>query len=229
MHKLLFHIVLLIAALVTFVSCKKDNEKWDQTQESQLSYKASTNELTIAGKSFVMDTIQLQLTDIKLTGERLQSDPISLIQVKNSPSDFLNNSTSEVLDIPCGTYTSMKLTTNLEVNGSPSLRIAGTYFFPNNNTYEIRIALDIAANYIISPSDVDGSTTVLIDEGALKNIQFLLDTEELFSEINPGLWNAAAVTSQNGAQTVVVDAMNNTNVYNALNAKIGDALTAKFQ
>lgn len=229
MHKTPLHIFILAMVLVTFIACNKNADKWDETQKAQVKYGISSNEITIAGKSFVMDTIQLELTDLKLTGERLQSDPISLTQTKNITTDFINNSGNEVLEIPCGTYTTMQLNTSLKVNGSPSLRITGTYFFPNNNTYEIQISLDIATNYKISLSDIDGSSTVLIDNDTQKKIQFLLDTDVLFSEVNPGLWNAAAVTSQNGAQTVVVNEINNANVYNALNAKIGAALTAQFQ
>jgi hypothetical protein len=217
----------LLLTISSLVSCNK--QKWETVSTSKINFSVSDTEVIIAGKSFIMDTIQLQLTDLNLTGERLQSDPISLVHSTSNSVDFLNQTGNEGFDIPIGTYTSMNLSTNLLVNGDPSIKIAGTYFFPNNTTYEISIALDIENAYFISLNDTDGSSTILIDENSTKSLQVSLDTEILFSDITPGLWNAAAVTSQNGSQTIVVNELNNANIYNALNSKIGESLIAQFQ
>ena len=73
------------------------------------------------------------------------------------------------------------------------------------------------------------SISLVIEEDSQKSISFTLDTEILFSDLNPGLWNAAAVTNNNGAQTIQVDALNNANIYNAISGKIGESFIVQFQ
>lgn len=217
-----------LIALVALTSCEKNKQDWSVTENSPVTYTATKSEITIAEKPFVMEHISLGLTDLVLTGDRLQSNSIYLTQPTNGGVNFLNPIGSPSFDIPLGTYPQMQLSTGLLQNDIPSIDITGTYYFPNNTFYEVSIQLDLAENYNIPLKDVDGSSTILIKEEQSKMLLVLLDTEKLFSEINPGLWNAAAVTSQNGSQTIVVDEMNNDNIYNALSSKIGESLFVKF-
>lgn len=227
MRKTSLLLIPLILMLVLISSCNKQD--WSATEKSDVKYTISNTEVTLAGKPFVMNSLQLELTDLLLTGERIQSDPIAISKTINGTIDFLNPSEDLSFDIPIGTYTEMILSSSLEENGTPSINIIGTYFLASNDTYEVSIALDIEAQYLIQLKDTDGASTILIDDTSTKKLQIVLDTETLFSEVNPGLWNAAAVTSQNGFQTIVVNELNNTNIYNAINTKISESLIANFQ
>lgn len=196
---------------------------------SEVHYSVTSDELTIAGKSFIMESVELNLTDLVLFGERLQSDPVSLTQPLNAFTQFINNVNNHHFKIPIGTYTVVKFSTELASLGAPSCTITGKYFSPNGTTYNVDIALKINHDYSIQLQDTDGSSTVLIEGDNKKNLSVALDTQMLFEDINPGLWNAAVVTSNNGAQTIVVDDMNNANIKSALEAKMGTSLVVRFQ
>jgi hypothetical protein len=87
----------LLLTISSLVSCNK--QKWETVSTSKINFSVSDTEVIIAGKSFIMDTIQLQLTDLNLTGERLQSDPISLVHSTSNSVDFLNQTGNEGFDI----------------------------------------------------------------------------------------------------------------------------------
>ena len=217
---------LFIVATILF-GCKKQD--WNVTIQSQVQFKASTDEITIAGKQFVMDEIRIDLSDIRIAGDRIQSNPIDIVLADNASTDFLHATSVKPFDLPIGTYPQMSFSTTIESNGSPSVNISGTYDLANGNTYDVVIALEIDQDIITLLTDSDGSNTILIEEDSQKTIAITLDTEILFSDLIPGLWNAAAVTNNNGSQTIQVDALNNTNIYNAINNKVGESFVVQLQ
>ncbi len=220
-------LVLLLISVSLVVGCNK--KKWNETFPSAVSYKASSNEVTLAGKPLVIDSLRLNYSDLHLKGERLQGEPIHLIHNNNAVIDFLNAPVGPSFEVPRGTYTEMTLETSLQTTTEPSLQIYGTYFLQQGDTYPVEISLEINQELIYNVLDVDGETMILIDEDNPKDLTIEMDLEILFSEIIPGLWNAAIVTAQNGSQTIVVDELNNNNIYNGLSSKIGEALIVKFQ
>lgn len=218
---------LLIISISLLVGCNK--KKWNETFPSAVSYETSSNEVTLAGKPFIMESLFVNYSDFHLKGERLQGESIHLIQDNSTAIDFINPSGASNFDIPRGTYTKMTLETALQSTNEPGLQIKGVYNLQNGSTYDVDISLDIYEELLYNVLDVDGETTILIDEDHPKNLAIRMDTEILFSEINPGLWNAAAVTSQNGSQTIVVDELNNANINTALKSTIVEALIVEFQ
>lgn len=219
--------LLLVTFIPLLVACNKT--QLDATSTTQVTFESSNNEVIIAGKSFVMDQILISLDDIRIFGESIQQGPVDLKIQGNTNSDFLNSTNGKSVEIPVGTYPEMNFTTAVVSNGAPSVIISGIYYLQNGNTYNVEIALVIDQEISSQLLDTDGSTTILIEEGTAKNISVQLDTEILFSDLIPGLWNAAAVTSNNGSETIQVDALNNTNIYNAISGKIGESFKVKFE
>ncbi|GAB5417730.1 MAG: hypothetical protein Crog4KO_25210 [Crocinitomicaceae bacterium] len=220
-------LVLLLVSASILASCNK--KKWNETFPSAVSYETSSNEVTLAGKPFVIESLITNYSGLHLKGERLQGESIDLIQANSTVIDFINAPAGPNFEIPRGTYTEMTLETVMQNSTEPSLKITGTYYFPGGTTYSVDISLEINEQLIYDVIDVDGESTILIDEDNPKDLTIYMDIEVLFSEINPGLWNAAAVTSQNGSQTIVVDELNNASIYNGLSSQIGEALIVKFQ
>ncbi|MCR9172756.1 MAG: hypothetical protein NXI10_09705 [bacterium] len=216
--------ILVIAAML--LGCNKQD--WSVTVKSEVRCTTSSNETEIAGKSFVMDQVMINLAEMTITGERIQSDPIEITLYGNEDADFLSPIALHPVDIPIGTYPEMYFSSAVVSNGAPSVNITGTYYLGNGDTYDVVIALDISQDISKQIIDTDGSPTILIEESTQKNLSLTLDTDILFSDINAGLWNAAAVTNNNGAETVQVDLLNNENIYNAISAKLNDALIVQF-
>ncbi|PWL28141.1 MAG: hypothetical protein DCO96_09190 [Fluviicola sp. XM-24bin1] len=222
-----FATVLLLFAAFAFTACNKQH--LNKTTKSSVIFAASSNEVEIAGQPFVMDQITLNLADIQISGESIQAGDMSLTLADNASTDFLNPVAGKELEFPVGTYPEMNFNTAVISNGAPSVNIHGTYYRGNGDTYDVIIALNIDQDITSQLLDTDGSTTILLEENDSKSLSLKLDMEILFSDLIPGLWNAAAVTNNNGAQTIAVNELNNTNIYNAISGKIGESFVVGFQ
>ncbi|MFT5859643.1 MAG: hypothetical protein ACI865_001747 [Flavobacteriaceae bacterium] len=224
-----YYILAVLFIGLGFSSCNK--KKWAKTADISIVYAATTNTVVIAGKDFVMDELSVSFSKIELSGDRLQADYVSisnagLVDVNFISPDGVGNS---LIALPQGTFDEMEMPLSIGGNGEQSVRLHGEYFFPNGDIYQIEIALAIDTYELLAVLDNDNETTILIEEGSPRNVKLTMNPQQLFSEVNPGLWNAAAVTSVGGAQTMVVDELNNESVYYALLAGFSTALTAKFE
>ena len=225
--KLIIGIFLVFAALL--VGCSE--KKWAKTTDVSISMSSTSNEVTIAGKQFVMDTILLQFTDMGITGDRLQAESVNVQNSTHSSLEFISGVSVGVgiFKIPQGTFEKMEMPVRIGASASSSVYISGVYFLPSSNTYDVLISLDIDSYELLSVVDVDNSSTILLEEGKARVLNLELDVEALFAEVNPGLWTAAAVTNINGSQTIQIDQLNNSSLYFALLAGVSNSLSTKFQ
>ena len=220
-------ILSLAIIFLMLVSCNKN--EFDQLKPSEVSFKVSGNVVVLAGKDFVMNNVTVNLSDLQLEGHRIQGDPVSLSFALPQSINFLNQNINGNFDFPIGTYTSMVVTSEVHVDGSPSVIIEGIYYKANGDEIEVAIELDVEAEIIASVIDTDGSDVVFIEENLNKQFIFELDVESLFSDINQGLWMAATVTSNNGSETIAVDALHNQNIYDAISGKIVESFNVRFE
>lgn len=222
--KKIISVISILFVLLVLDACAK---KWTKTADTPVHFSATTNELTIAGKTFEIEELKVHFNALSISGERIQAEPIELAYAPNEAINFISDSKSFNWEIPQGTFTSLKLDGNIKT--SNTLVINGVYYFPNGNTYDIQINLDLTDAIHEKVLDSDGSETALVEAKSPKPLSIQLDTEILFSEINPGLWNAAAVTNNNGSETIVVNELNNASLYNALSSKFSESFKVKFQ
>lgn len=227
MRSNIFTLLTLVVVTLVLAGCNKQD--WDVTVQSEVQFKSSSNEVTIAGKPFIMDEITINLSEMKIYGERIQSGPVEVVLLDNGSTDFLSNVNIKPFDLKIGTYPEMYFSTAVVSNGTPSVTIRGTYYPAVGGPQEVMIDLNIDQDILTQLTDSDGTTTILVEENKNKSISLTLDTDTLFSALNPGLWNAAAVTSNNGSQTIVIDELNNNNIYNAISTKIGESFIVAFQ
>ena len=225
MRLLYIVLVALIPAIIT--NCVKKN--WSQTVATKIQYQISTDSLTIAGKPLVIKTAALRFSDFYLNGERLQSEPISLLKSNATPINFLSKIPKKGFHIPIGTYTKMQLKTKLSSGQIPALQLSGIYKWAPNISYRFNIALNLEKDFIIDLKDVDQSTTILIDESLSKTMNVSLDLGVLFSGIDPSAWSNPTVTIQDGELTVEINETNNTDIKTAIENQVGQSLTVHFQ
>lgn len=220
-------ISIFLLAVFALSACGK--KKWNKTVSCNVHYEVSKPAINIANNPLTVEIVELQLNDFILTGDRIQSAPISISQPKNGPVDFLNNSQGDQIDIPIGTYTSMNLKTSLVSNQNNSLTIKGSYQITTNLSYRIIVALNIEQEYDIAVKDSDGSSTLLFDKKSTKTMNVLLDLEALFSGIDASVWNNANITLQNGSLTLEIDDTHNQNLKTAIENQIGESLLVCFE
>lgn len=220
--------IILVASLV-LVSCGK--KKWAKTADVNLAQSTITNEVTIAGKQFVIDKLTIEFSEMGISGDRLQAESVNVKRSGITSIDFISDftSNSEVFKIPQGTFDKMNLSVRIEGSADSSVFISGIYYLSNGNTHDVNISIDIESYVLLPVLDNDNSSTLLIEEDKARTLVLMIDPEILFAEVNPGLWNAAAVTNLNGSETIMVDKLNNESIYFAIMAGVPNSLVAKFE
>lgn len=204
----------VVLVVVAFASCRK---KWDKEVDVRVTSKATTDEILIAGKSFIMDSLLFGVESMELSGKRIQAKDIWLKPSQNQNVNFIHEKELvSSVGIPQGTYDQLKFYFDLGSSNVGSLFVSGNYYMNNGSIYRVRMSFDLNESIVGDVLDSDGGTTVLMEYKNNRTMELRFDPEILFSDITPGLWNAAAVTSLNGANTIVIDGLNNQSIYNSI-------------
>jgi hypothetical protein len=175
-----------------------------------------------------IDSLYIEIGNFSLAGNRLQAEDIYLIN-PSVVSGYFTGSDSELnlkFDVPQGTYESMQLT--MKFNGSMSLRMRGTYHQASGMNKRVIMDLD-CDEFIVKSILESGSTTVLIDKNNPGKIAILIDPNELFSSLNPGMWNSANSSVVGGQDAIEISNSNNGNMYNAIKSKVNASISYSFE
>ena len=222
-------IVLIVASaiLLSLTSCSK--KKWTETTEVSFQGASTSNQVVLANNPFIFDTLNLNISSINITGKRLQANDVNIVKSTSTSLSFNNNSALSSLSIPQGTFEEMNVQYQVSAENDCSFFISGIYYLSNGNTNQIKIKLNLNQFIFQEVIDSDGSSTILLESSIARVLNVQLNPEVLFSDVNNGLWNAASVTSINGANTVQVDELNNQSIYFAISGQISNAITTQFE
>lgn len=222
-------IVLIVASIVllSLTSCSK--KKWTETTEVTFRGALTSDQVVLANNPFIFDTLNLNISSLNLTGKRLQAEDVNLIQSANNTLSLNNNSVLSTINIPQGTFEEMNIQYQITPDNDYSFFISGHYYLNSGAVNEVKIKLNLNQFVFHGVNDSDGSSTILLESDNSRNLNIILNTEVLFSEVNNGLWNAANVTSISGANTIQVDVLNNQSIYLAINNQISNAITTQFE
>jgi hypothetical protein len=175
-----------------------------------------------------IDTMYLEIGNFSLVGNRLQAEDIYLTKPGKVNGNFTGTDTELNVNfaVPQGTYEAMQLT--MQFGGTASLRIRGTYYQANGNSK--RVLIDVNSDeYIVKSILEAGAKTVLIDKNNPGKINILIDPNELFSGLNPGIWNAANPSVVGGQNAIEVSNSNNGNIHDLVKNKINSSISYSFE
>ena len=217
------YIIFTLTAFAFLSGCTKG--QWDVEVPSSTNCSVTTDTIVIAGKNLVFNKLQLESNGYTFTGNRVQAGNITQSSSNTHQFDFINgimNPTID-LDIKQGTYDQMSLNISIDELNSNSLELEGTYYLATGATYEVDMEFDVPTDVLIDMLKDQEFVSFSSDESIHINIQF--NPEILFQDVNPGLWNAAAVTSINGSNTIVVDQLNNQSIYSSIHTNISESIS----
>lgn len=225
MKKTVLFLFIAITGL-TVAGCKKTEFK--ETVTTGIAFKALSMEITWGANYLTIDSLYVEIGNFTLAGDHLQAEDIYLTNPTVVNGYFTGTDTqfNVSFDIPQGTYESMQFT--MKFNGNAALRMRGTYHQSNGMTK--RVIMDVNSDeFIVKSIQQTGSGTVLVDKNNPGKINILLDPDELFSGLNPGIWNAATPSVVGGQDAIQVSNANNGNIHNLVKDKINTSLSYNFE
>lgn len=201
-------IIVLFAFVLLMTSCQKD--KWEQTASTKITIQESEDEdLKINNGKAELEKAQLHISQMTLTGKRLQSDDPNVTIDQQRMFDFKEGTISSKLsiEIPQGNYDELHLT--LISDSTNNFTIELDYEHPGqgqgqgqNNDYTIVMSFNIDDIAPIQIKSKDQESSFLIDAENNYQISINLDLETLFKGVPPGIWNAM-INSNNNQQNIV--------------------------
>lgn len=216
----------LSLAIAALSSCNKTD--WKETVNTGVSFRASSMSINFGANYLEIDTLYIEIGNFSLAGNRLQAEDIYLTNSTVVNGNFTGTDTELNLsfDVPQGTYESMQLT--MKFNGSSALKMRGSYHQANGMIKQVYMEIESDESIVKSILEA-GSPSVLIDKNNPGKIKILLDPEELFSGLNPGIWNASNPSTVGGQDAIEISNANNGNMHDLIKNKINSSISYNFE
>ncbi len=217
------YIIFTLSAFAFLSACTKG--QWDVEVPSTTNCSTTTDTIVLAGKDFVLNKLELESNGYTFVGTRLQAGKITQTSTNTFEFDFLSGIMNPTIDLSIkqGTYDKMNLEILIDNLNDNSLELAGTYYLSTGSTYDVDMKFDVPDDIFIDMLNGQEFVSFSSDESINLNIQ--INPEVLFQDVNPGLWNAASVTSINGSNTIVVDQLNNQSIYSSIHTNISESIS----
>lgn len=224
MKKSIIYLVLFVGAFA-FTACNK--EEWKETVNTKVYFKATGTSIYFGVNYLEIDSFSISMNNFSMVGNRIQAEDIFLVSPETVSGTFVDadDQLSLSFDIPQGTYEQMQL--SMQLSGSSSLTIRGTYHLASGNTKLVLIDFDVQ-DYIVKKILQGGSETVLIDKDSPGSIVLTLDASVLFSDINPSYWNGASPSVVGGQNAIQISNTENANMHSLIANKISASLAYEY-
>ena len=212
-------LLILLAFSAVVNSCNK--KKWKEVSSTNLEMQVSTLKVEWGNNYLEIDTFQIQMTSLNLTGKRLQAEDINLSNNLSILNTVTTTSSTQItqFDIPQGTYEPL----GMGIQFADKISIKGKYYQSNGEIFNVTMNID-NSNYLFTELLNNGSPSITIDKNNPSTIILTIDSDILFSDLNPGIWNAASVSNVGGSNTIVVSNSNNSTILNQVRSKISSSL-----
>ena len=182
--------IFILVALVFLVMSCSDDDKWDKTADGTLTLQKSEDQ-GHDDYHLEINKIEARIKSLTLRGTRLQAESVEIEISKENILDFINGTTSNVVnfEIPQGTYTKIFLDIQLEDSNDGGIELGGGYKNNQNESQSFRINISKSKEINLVGEDDDGSNDFLIIENQSYKIQLSLNLKKLFKNIPHIAWN----------------------------------------
>lgn len=216
---------LLFVSIFAFSACNK--KEWKETVNTKVYFKASGTSIYFGANYLEIDTFSISMNNFSMVGNRIQAEDVFLVNPSTVSGSFIDaeNQLSLSFDIPQGTYEQLQL--SMQLSGSSSLSIRGTYHLASGATKLVMIDFD-EQDHFVKKILQNGSETVLIDKDSPGSIVLTLDANVLFGDLNPSYWNGAATTVVGGQNAIQISNSENADMHSAIRNKISAALAYDY-
>ncbi len=228
--------VLLFAAAIAIIatSCGK---KWKEPARVNFNFVVQTKKSAPEGTpaAINIDAGAAVLTNVEFAGVRKQGEAVNF---QNSPNTSIDLSTGNIIssvyyDIPQGRYTSMNLKLSFSPNttNTNGILMKGTYTLTNMQIIPVQFELKISQIFNVSVKENDGSDEVVLVKDSPRNLKIKINMNEWLAAITPAMFEAATTQNVSGQNTIVINELNNSNIYSGIYNRIsnGAGVTAQFE
>lgn len=224
MKKKLIYCLLFIGV---FASTACNKKEWKETVNTKVYLNAIGTSIYFGVNYLEIDTFSISMNNFSLVGNRIQAEDIFLVNPATTNGTFVgtNSQLSLSFDIPQGTYEQLQL--SMQLSGSSSLSIRGTYHLASGATKLVLIDFE-NQDYIVKKILQSGSETVLIDKDNPGSIVLTLDANVLFADLNPSYWNGASTSVVGGQNAIQISNSQNANMHSLIGNKISASLAYDY-
>jgi hypothetical protein len=229
---------IIIAIALVLVSCKdeltlpakvhfdfgmvifqnEDPAKGQQKTSSPNRYSIESGELTIEA--------------IEFDGRRNQGKDVYFMSNFSekivSQLDTQSANIKVEFDIPQGEYNRVDITLHLGEGNNTPLRLEGQFTYGQSNTIPIHFEYAYTDKITIRAKPKNG-TNIILSKDNVSNAKVIVDTEFLFRFLNPGVIANAARVNQDGQETILINHLNNVEIFNQVANRFNNAITVIFE
>lgn len=145
---------------------------------------------------------------------------------------FNNSLTLEDLnfDLPQGDYEALTIRFETLGSNAVNLFLDGEYVYNNplKTPSTVHLKWNAAQQFEVNMTDLAGNTAFSLTENKLEQPNIIFDVKSWFTNTTEMMLENASFVTNNGKQTMTIDNSTNTNLFNEVNAMVGEALVATF-
>lgn len=221
-------IKLLIGCTLVFsASCKKPEDQWKIP--TSLKFKADINRSSCLGGNLSFDGGNLMISEFTFEGTREQGGPVDFTKTYSGLNvPFCSNPVSEwSFAVPQGTYSEIKIGYKTFGNsGDNHIVVLGTYKNTlNNNTFPVRFEYQDSEVYSIIGNSSYGGPQIVLNKDLQTNAEIIMNPVYWFQVVTTNLMDTASLTNIGGVQTILINKITNSTIYNTVKDRIDDNVT----
>lgn len=131
-------------------------------------------------------------------------------------------------DIPQGEYNRVEITLHLSGDADAPLRLQGQFTYGQSNIIPIHFEYAYTDQITIRAKPMNG-TNIILSKDNVSNAKVIVDAEFLFRFLNPGVIANAERVSQDGQETILINHLNNVEIFNQVANRFNNAITVIFE
>jgi hypothetical protein len=131
-------------------------------------------------------------------------------------------------DIPQGEYNRVDITLHLGEGNNTPLRLEGQFTYGQSNTIPIHFEYAYTDKITIRAKPKNG-TNIILSKDNVSNAKVIVDAEFLFRFLNPGVIANATRVNQGGQETILINHLNNVEIFNQVANRFNNAITVIFE
>lgn len=231
MRKAIF--LAFIYLIICFVSCEKD----DLTLPVGVDFIFSMDSFHIdnsskSGNSFIIDEGVILIKEIELDGRRDEGEDYYFTSEFSAPviAQMHNQVMSQQIsyDIPQGVYNRIELNLTIGDSSEYALQLRGRFQRGPLEDIPVQFEYVFQEKIRIRAKNSIGDDQIVLTKDSDIKATVSMDVPYIFQLVNMNMIQNAKFTNINGADIMVINNKNNTDIFNLLATRLDNSMQAKF-
>jgi hypothetical protein len=158
---------------------------------------------------------------------------VNFTSTNTTSLDFSNGTVNPpvTFDIPQGTYTNIQMEFRADPadTASASIRLVGQFVHGPNDTIPVYFEFDPSQVFTVQAETADGNHEITLVKDQPVTVQVTFDPVYWFDLVTYGQLQAANHVNVNNVPSIVIDAINNSGIYQSVAGRIRESTKVVFQ